>query len=210
MYRELMFKQPYFGTPEHYYNEYLLRHQNKQNKGFRGRDSERQKTYESEWAFQRECSHLIPKFKTIEEAQRYAKKIYKSKTWQKLWMDKCNDDVLALLGASPKVVAKKRSSGRGTAGFTNGHTVTLDILVGLDAYTLIHELTHCLRNMHHGRSFRKDMLVLVSRFIGRDAARVLKSEFKKRKLACGEARKPMSFEQWNASRIRMEKIRSGK
>lgn len=209
MYKEMMFDRPYYGTPEHYYNEYLLNHAKKQNKGSGTKDSERQKCYSAEWAFQAKCGPLIPKFKDIGEAQKFAKKIYKSKTWQKIWSEKCNDDVLAILNSNPAVVAKQRSSGRGTAGWSNGHSVTLDTRVGLDAYTLIHELTHCLRNMHHGRSFRKDLLVLVSRFLGREAAKVLKEEFKSRKLAFGEARKPMTFEQWQTARLRMQKVRNG-
>jgi hypothetical protein len=209
MYKELMFDRPYYGTPEHYYNEYLRNHAKKQNKGSGTKDSERAKCYSAEWAFQSRCDKLIPKFKDIGEAQKFAKRIYKSKTWQKIWMEKCNQDITALFNSNPAVVAKQRSSGRGTAGWSNGHSVTLDTRVGLDAYTLIHELTHCLRNMHHGRSFRKDLLVLVSRFLGREAAKVLKEEFKSRKLAFGEARKPMTFEQWQTARLRMQKVRNG-
>lgn len=209
MYKELMFDRPYYGTPEHYYNEYLGNHAKKQNKGSSTKDSERQKCYSAEWSFQARCGHLIPQFKDIGEAQKFAKRIYKSKTWQKIWMEKCNQDITALFNSNPAVVAKQRSSGRGTAGWSNGHSVTLDTRVGLDAYTLIHELTHCLRNMHHGRSFRKDLLVLVSRFLGREAAKVLREEFKSRKLAFGEARKPMTFEQWQTARLRMQKVRNG-
>lgn len=187
------------------YKTYLLKHKANQNKGTIGKDSERQKTYDSEWAFQRQVN--IQNFKNLGEAQKFAKKIYKSKTWEKLWRKGIETDVTRIFGVSPKVVAKQRSSGRGTAGWTNGYTVTLDTLCGLNNYTLLHELTHCLGNMHHGRSFRKDLLSLVSRFMGREEAKILKSEFKKRKLSCGEARKPMSFEQWKASVIRMEKIR---
>jgi hypothetical protein len=190
------------------YKTYLLKFKKKQNKGARGtRDSERAKTYESEWAFQRQFN--VPKFNDIKEAQKYAKRIYKSKTWQKLWSEHINEDVTRLFASNPPVVAKLRSSGRGTSGWTNGHTVTLDTKCGLDVYVLLHELTHCLGNMHHGRSFRKDLLSLVSRFLGRDAAKILKGEFRKRKLACGEERKPLSYEQWMSARQRMEKIRNG-
>lgn len=207
IYESYRIDRPYFGTPEHYYNEYLRKHAKKQNKGARGQDSERGKCYSAEWAFQSKCSGQIPKFKDIKEAQKYAKKIYKSKTWQKIWSESINGDVTRIFNASPEVNAKLKSSGRGTAGWSNGRSVTLDTKVGLDAYTLIHELTHCLGNMHHGRSFRKDLLSLVSRFLGRDCAKALKEEFKKRKLACGEARKPQTFDQWNAARVRMAAMR---
>jgi putative metallohydrolase (TIGR04338 family) len=187
------------------YQSYLLKHARKQNRGASGQDSERQKTYRAEWAFQARVPN--PTFKSIEDAQKYAKKIYKSKTWQKLWSENVQKDVMTILRSTPKVVAKQRNSGRGTSGWTNGYSVTLDTMCGLNVYTLLHELAHCLGNMHHGRSFRKTVLSLVSRFMGRDAAKVLKEEFKKQKLACGEERKPMTFEQWKASRDRMAKIR---
>lgn len=188
------------------YQTYLLKHEAKQNRGAKlSQDSERLKTYRAEWAFQRQYS--VREFNDLAEAQKFAKKIYKSKTWQKLWSD---SDATRMKATNPGVVAKQRSSGRGTAGHTNGYTVTLDMKVGLNDYTLLHELAHCLGHMHHGRSFRKTLLALVSRFMGRDAASILKAEFKKAKLACGEARKPLTYEQWKAARDRMEMMRERK
>lgn len=190
------------------YKTYLLKQARKQNKGAgHTQDSERLKTYQSEWAFQSRVE--IPQFKDIKEAQKFAKKIYKSKTWQKLWNQGVEGDVTRLFASNPKVVQKERSSGRGTAGHTNGYTVTLDSIAGFDAYTLIHELTHCLGHMHHGRSFRKTLLSMVGVFLGAEHKKILKEEFKSRKLAFGEARKPLSYEQWMAARERMEKMRNG-
>lgn len=190
------------------YKTYLLKQSRKQNKGAgHTQDSERLKTYQSEWAYQRRVE--IPQFKDIKEAQKFAKKIYKSKTWQKLWNQGIEGDVTRLFASNPKVVQKERSSGRGTAGHTNGYTVTLDSIAGFDAYTLIHELTHCLGHMHHGRSFRKTLLSMVGVFLGAEHKKILKEEFKNRKLAFGEARKPLSYEQWMAARERMEKMRNG-
>lgn len=188
------------------YQTYLLKHARKQNKGAGyTQDSERLKTYRAEWEFQRKFD--IPKFETIEDARKFAKKIYKSKTWQKLWEEGTEKDISRIFAVSPKVVAKARSTGRGTAGFTNGYTVTLDSIAGFDAYTLIHELSHCLGHMHHGRSFRKTLVALVSRFLGREAKNILTSEFRKSKLAFGEERQPLSYEQWMSARERMDKIR---
>ena len=206
-YPELMFKSPYYDTPEYHYNQYLVRHKEKQIKGASyTRDSERLKTYRAEWAFEGQIDN--PKFKTIEEAQKCAKKIYKSKTWIKLWRESLDGDITKILGGQPAVVAKSRS-GRGNAGFTNGRTVTLDTYAGLNKYVLLHELTHCLGHMHHGRSFRQTLLKMVGAFMGAKEKKILKAEFKKRKLACGDARKPMTFEKWNASRIRMQEMRKG-
>lgn len=204
-YPELMIKNPYYGTPEYYYNQYLVKHREKQNKGESyTRDSERMKTYRAEWAFEGQIDN--PKFKTIEEAQKCAKKIYKSKTWIKLWKESINGDVTKIFQGTPNVVAKTRN-GRGNAGFTNGRTVTLDLVGGLNKYTLLHELTHCLGHMHHGRSFRQCLLKMVGAFIGAKEKKILKAEFKKSKLACGEPRKPMTFDKWNEARIKMEILR---
>ena len=204
MYKELMFDRPYYGTPEHYYNEYLRKHQAKQNKGARTKDSERQKTYEAEWAFQAVVN--TKEFKDIAEAKARAKAIYKTAKWQKAWELEKDTTQSA---KKPTIVAKQRSSGRGTAGWATGNMVVLDEYCGLNEYTLLHELTHCLGHMHHGRSFRRCLLELVGAFMGTHAKKVLKGEFKKRKLACGAPRKPMTFEQWNAARLRMETMRDG-
>jgi hypothetical protein len=68
-------------------------------------------------------------------------------------------------------------------------------------------MAHCLGHMHHGRSFRRDLLKLVSRFMGRPQANALKNAFKAHKLPCGDARKPLTFEQWKAARDRMVNAR---
>ena len=48
------------------YNEYLRNHKRKQNKGAMGRvDSEKGKTYQAEWAFQKRVN--IKKFKDLKE-----------------------------------------------------------------------------------------------------------------------------------------------
>ena len=191
------------------YKTYLLKHKAKQNKGAgRSRDSERSKCYSAEFAMQRRCAKKIPEFKDIKEAQKFAKKIYKSKTWQKLWRESTNNDVTRLFFSTPEVVSKFKNSGRGTAGFTNGQKVTLDTRVGLNKYTLLHELTHCLGHMHHGRSFRYTLLKMVGAFMGAKEKKILASEFKKRKLAYGKAKKPLEFEQWKEMRNRLEKIRN--
>lgn len=187
------------------YYDYLRNHRRKQNKGDGGRvDSERQKTYEAEWAFAREVD--FRKFETIEEAQKRAKQIYKTKKWQKVWKLERNTE--RDLMKQPAIVLKERSTGRGTQGWTDGWSVVLDGKVGLDEYTLLHELAHCLGHMHHGRSFRRALLELVGAFMGSDYKYLLKAEFTKRKLKCGKAREPLTFAQWNAARKKMEKIRN--
>jgi putative metallohydrolase (TIGR04338 family) len=207
MYKELMFDRPYYGTPEHYYNEYLRNHAKKQNKGSRGKDSERQKTYEAEWRYQANFGSGR-EFSTLEEVQKYVDNVTKSKTYSKLVAEGSNIERL-FTNNRVKVATKYRNTGRGTAGqATQGH-ITLDTKVGMNEYTVLHELAHCVGHWHHGRSFRQCLLKLVSRFMSAADAQFLKEEFKAGKLSYGNARKPMTFDQWVAAKTRMEKMRNG-
>jgi len=185
------------------YQTYLLKHELKQNKGAKSKDSERTKTYQAEWMFQRQIQDV--NFADITEAQKFAKKIYKSKTWQKLWQESINDNVAKIFDATPSIVAMNARNKK-NSGYTNGRTVTL-AESGLNRYTLLHELTHCLGHMHHGRSFRQTLLKMVGVFMGAEEKAILKNEFKRKGLASGNARKPMSYENWVASVRRMEKVR---
>jgi len=187
------------------YNAYLIKHKEKQNRGAITKDSERKKTYEAEWAFARQVK--IPRFESVDQAQKFVTKVCKSTTYKKLWEENDRWDKWLM---NVDVKQKQTGHGRRTAAFTNGRSITVDPLVGLDAYTMLHELAHCAGNMHHGRSFRKQLLKLVSRFLGTEPAKILKSEFRTRKLACGEARKPLSFEKWVVAKNKMQKIREVK
>lgn len=199
------FDMPTWGSLEFKYNQYLSKHKAKQNKGAKGsRDTETTKTYEAEWAFVKLVNN--PEFKDIKEAQRYAKKLYKTKTWIKLWQKSVESDVGRIFSAQPEVVAM-RSKSKKFSGLTNGTTVSLCTITGMGKYVLLHELAHCLGHMHHGRSFRQCVLSLVGQFMGANEKKLLKAEFKKRKLACGEAKKPQTFEQWSAAYKRMENMR---
>src|SRR6056300_587298 len=106
------------------YNEYLRKHRYKQNKGGGGRvDSEMSKTYAAEHAFMRKVK--IKQFKSLKEAQKRAKQIYATKKWQKVWqLERDTDRVTSTLLRQPAVVLKERNTGRGAAGWTDGHFVT--------------------------------------------------------------------------------------
>ena len=187
------------------YETYLLKHKAKQNRGAKySRDTEKLKTYKSEWSFQSRAE--IPDFKNLTDAQNFANKLYKSKTWIKLWKKSVEEDVGKIFSGQPQGVGMSRRS-KTMSGYTNGTTVTLCPTTGMNKYVLLHELAHCLGHMHHGRSFRQCVLSLVGAFMGAKEKKILKEEFKKKKLACGEPRKPMSYENWVASVRRMEKVR---
>jgi hypothetical protein len=70
-------------SDETLYNQYLQKHKRKQNRGHNSQDSERQKTYEAEFAMLRKVGNV--EYDSIEQVQKVAKSIYKSKTWGKLW-----------------------------------------------------------------------------------------------------------------------------
>jgi putative metallohydrolase (TIGR04338 family) len=214
MYNELLFKSPYFGTPEHYYNEYLREHQVRQNKGERGRDTERTKTYRAEWNFYDTNGYGL-EFENIAEVQKYIDKVTKSKTYIKLWQEayesRKDKDFGAIFRGTQVSVAAKQRNGAGNAGiaYVENNHIVLDTKTGMNEYTVLHELAHCVGHPHHGRSFRRTLVKLTSRFMGTEAANALKVEFKQRKLPYGEPRKPKTFDQWMAAKARMENIRNG-
>jgi len=188
------------------YRKYLGEFHLRQNRGARRtRDTEKRKTYRAEWAYTRNMGGK-DMFESIEEAEKFAKRIYKSKTWNKLWEENFRSWQTANVGTrKPIILAAKRESKR-LGGHTDGHRVTL-YKSGLCKYTLLHELAHCLGHMHHGRSFRKTVLALVGTFLGADHKKELKRCFKEQGLKYGDARKPKTFEQWQKSYTHMMLLR---
>ena len=188
------------------YRNYLGEFHLRQNRGARRtRDTEKRKTYRAEWAYTRNMGGK-DMFASIEEAEKFAKRIYKSKTWNKLWEENFRCWQTADVGTrKPVIIAAERESKR-LGGYTDGHRVTL-YKSGLCKYTLLHELAHCLGHMHHGRSFRKTVLTLVGTFLGADHKKELKRCFKDQGLKYGDARKPKTFEQWQKSYTHMMLLR---
>ena len=188
------------------YRKYLGEFHQRQNRGAKyTRDTEKRKTYRAEWAYAKNMGGKDT-FASIEEAEKFAKRIYKSKTWNKLWEENFRCWQTADVGSrKPMIVAAQRDSKR-LGGYTDGQRVTL-YKSGLDKYTLLHELAHCLGHMHHGRSFRKTVLALVGTFLGADHKKELKRCFKEQGLKYGEARKPKTFEQWQKSYTHMMLLR---
>ena len=188
------------------YRKYLGEFHQRQNRGAKyTRDTEKRKTYRAEWAYAKNMGGKDT-FASIEEAEKFAKRIYKSKTWNKIWEENFRCWQTADVGSrKPMIVAAQRDSKR-LGGYTDGQRVTL-YKSGLDKYTLLHELAHCLGHMHHGRSFRKTVLALVGTFLGADHKKELKRCFKEQGLKYGDARKPKTFEQWQKSYTHMMLLR---
>jgi hypothetical protein len=178
------------------YREYLRRHKRSQNKGAYGKDSEMGKVYKSEWAIAKMMKDKNTSFDNISQAQKYVDRITKSKTWQKVRSNRRSNVTL---------VAMKDQSGGVAATAWGGY---IKIKPGyMEKYVILHELAHEAGHMHHGRSFRQCLLKLVSQFMGRDVAEALKAEFKKHKLAFGDARKPLTEAKWLEAKNRMRSIR---
>ena len=195
------------------YEAYREKHKKAQNKGaripcgnfsYKTKDSERQKTYNAEHLFQRQVEN--PTFDTLADVQKFARNIYKSKTWIKLWNKSVEEDVGLIFSSRPEVV-QMNSRTKSLSGFTNGTSVTLCPTTGFNKYVLLHELAHTLGHMHHGRSFRQCLLSLVGAFMGVDEKKILKNEFKRKGLAFGDAKQPMDYKRWVDTKNRLEKIR---
>lgn len=179
------------------YEDYLRKHELKQNKGAKGtRDSERKKTYESEWGFEHTDAYanLDLDLKSVEGVEKFVRRVVKSKMYFQNG------------GSRYKKIKVGIKHYRNYSGKTDGRTIWLSKNY-LNKYVVLHELAHTMGHMHHGRSFRKCLLALVSRFLGTEAAKALKTEFKKRKLAFGNERQPMGYGKWIENRERMKKMR---
>jgi len=180
------------------YHQYLSRHKKKHGMArFTSRDTESGKLYKSEWAIE----SLLKKhprnhsFDTIEEVERYIKRILNSNTWAKL-------------SKRQRIyVGFKKKNGRGVAGRAFGGYIELDRKNGNSLYVLLHELAHEAGAMHHGRTFRNNLLALVGAFLGSDIKRALKKEFRKRNLKIGKAPKPLSRESWEKRREQAKQMR---
>ena len=154
-------------------------------------DSEKQKVYNAEWAFQKKVD--IKQFKDIREAEKRMKQI----TSSKLWSD--------LNGRATSLEHTGRLKRYAGMAYWTGKIKLANS--GLDEYTLLHELAHQTPNaMHHGVQFRINLVRLVSRFMGTHAAKELKTSFKKKKLKMSMPQ-PRSPESWFKSYKRMEEMR---
>lgn len=157
------------------------------------KDSEKSKVYKAEWKFQQDYKDQIKKFKNFDQAVKYVNRVQKSKLWNQL--------------TDKKVVTHQMSDRvKRFAGVAYGSSIHLSNL-GLDQYTVLHELAHCTGgNMHHGLSFRQTLIKLVSRFIGRDAAAALTANFRANNLKMSNV-KVKTPDQWLVAYQKMQKVR---
>lgn len=161
------------------------------------RDSNRQKVYESEWAFQKQVE--IKKFATFKDAERRMKQIMNSKLWKELAGGK-----FVYLEQKRDMGGRSRTAGRAHSG----GKIDLCPSSGMDEYTLLHELAHQAGAMHHDVKFRKILLRLVSRFMGTEAASILRKEMRSRGLKLTLNTSVKSPEDWLKSYLKVTEARS--
>lgn len=168
------------------------------------KDSERSKLYEAERAWVRDLKKhglSYKQFDNYQQAEKRLKQIIKSKLWKDLTANKGHRDVY--------LIEKKNVSNAATAGMSWGYKIQLDRNYGLQEKTLIHELAHSSGNMHHGLSFRLDHVKLVSRFMGREHAKLLKKSYRAHGLRMNMKQKVKTPDEWLASYNKMMEIRNG-
>jgi hypothetical protein len=104
-------------------------------------------------------------------SEKFVNKIIKSKTWKKLCDNTEGCDNKS--HANPRMVQQKmRWAGMATY---DGQLILRETNC---PYTIVHELAHLCGNMHHDIGFRRDVLILASRFISPVFAKILKKDFK--------------------------------
>jgi hypothetical protein len=178
------------------HKQYLKEFKYKQNKGaYRKKDSERQKTYNAESVY-RKAMNVPLTYKNLEaykeSAEELHNKIVNSKTWAKHTK-------------YPHIVPYATFSSRLGGANADQHRVKYGS--SRSAATVIHELSHSIGNLHHGRSFRQSQVMLTGRFLGAEHKKALMKAYKEAGLSYGKERKPKSYEQWVKSYKHMQKIK---
>jgi hypothetical protein len=166
------------------------------------KDSEKSKLYNAEWAWEGRMNAKkmeVRKFANYDEAEKRLKAITGSKLWKELTANKGHKKV--------ELIGKKNVANAATAGVSWGHKIQLDPNHGMDERVLIHELAHSAGNMHHGLSFRLDHIKLVSRFMGREAAKMLKQAYRDFGLKMNMKQKVKTPDEWLTSYNKMMRIR---
>ena len=148
-------------------------------------DSQRLKVYRAEWKFKPLVKDQIKNFANEREAHAFLKRVVKSKLWATL----CGGDARV-----PDLVFSNNM--RRTLGLAWYSQIKLCSKSGMNSYVLLHELAHVCGNMHHDVQFRKDHVRLVSRFMGTEAAKLLKKCYKEQGLKMSIRTKMKTPEQW--------------
>lgn len=165
-------------------------------------DSKRSKLYRSEDILD---GFSKRKFETIPECEKYLKSIVKSQ-WFKKHFPSIPTDVQIHDGGG------MRSAQGGGARYMGVVWMALPKWARKD-WVIIHELCHTVTDVDdaaHGREYCQNYLKLIQHYLGREAARALKVEFRKNKVWYKPKRKPMTTEQRLKAIARIQRFQKKK
>lgn len=183
------------------YEEYVRKKKYEKTLASRGKttrtDSQRTKLYTAESKFEQRIGEKNIKFESLEECQRYVNRITKSKTWKKINETR---------HFSVVVMKQTRRCNEFWAYAWPGFMELSPR--AYNQYTILHELGHCAGMGHHDVGFREKINILVSRFMGVEAAKLWRSTMKEHNLRI--KRKPikiLEYEEWLEMKNKMDNIR---
>ena len=137
------------------------------------RDSEKSKTYAAEWKLESEYPELIGPLNEFKDVEKFVKQVTASKTWEKV----------SRYHGKVCVVQSRNMGSRATyMGRSHGSWIEISPAFDFNKYIVLHELAHSAGHSHHHVTFRQTLLKLVSRFLGRETAAILKANFKEQGL----------------------------
>lgn len=150
------------------------------------RDSERTKTYEAEWKLESEHPEMMGRLNEFSDVEKFVKQVCASKTWEKL----------SCRYGKVRVVKSRNMGSRATyMGRSHGSWIEISPAFDYNKYIVLHELAHSAGYNHHHVTFRECLLKLVSRFLGRETAMILKANFKEQGLRVTPS-KPKDPQSW--------------
>ena len=163
------------------------------------RDSEKTKTYNAEWKLENEHPELIGPLNEFKDVEKFVKQVTASKTWEKV----------SRYHGKVRVVQSRNMGGRAAyMGRSHGSWIEISPAFDFNKYIVLHELAHSAGYRHHHVTFRQTLLKLVSRFLGRETATILKSNFKEQGLRVTPS-KPKSPVAWLEFSRRAERMLYG-
>jgi predicted metal-dependent hydrolase len=162
------------------------------------RDSTRQKTYNAENKFMAIHGRGVV-FHTVEEAQKFADKVFASKVWEKHKTNRVSR-------TSPRIEYSNKMTRYSGVAYSNRIVLGRN---GMNAYILLHELAHTNGHRHHDSTFRKCLVAFVTKFMGKDKGELLKQNFKEAglKMTVPTTKTVKEFKDWYAFYKRAEVAR---
>jgi len=162
------------------------------------RDSTRQKTYNAENKFMAIHGRGVV-FHTLEEAQKFADKVFASKAWEKHKTNRVSS-------TSPRIEYSKKMIRYSGIAYSNRIVLNRN---GMNAYILLHELAHTNGHRHHDSTFRKCLVAFITKFMGKEKGEALKQSFKEAglKMTAPTVKNVKEFKDWYTMFKRMENAR---